>query len=308
MERDLELTETDYDKTEKKRRYYPKMKKQKIVLVTAKAREESNRRVAKGLRRTLKSALDDEGADIYTYFNFHRPSKKLRCRRVPGCMYKYIVIIIVLALQISVPLILVITQFVANPNFVPTSNNFWFKLTGFITMNYSTAVMRKQIVDQVGWIIVDYSRILKRIDPGGHRPSIKWLYVGLYFNLFMIVVIVTTTYLLFCSLSSILDLILNMMALNFVLGIDNEAFGMMPDYARVKEIIEEETTEAINDMVAKADRKGTRIASNISFGMEHAIFYAIVLYSLILPLIFLFYEINIVEFGVLSNLGSSSGL
>lgn len=305
MERDLELTGLDYEKTAQKRKYYPKHKKQKIVLVSSTMREKSNLRVAKGLKRTLRAALEDGGADIYTYFNFHHSAKHLRCKQVPGCMYKYVVITIVLALQISVPLILVTTQFLANPSFVPTSNNFWFKFTGFITMNYSTAVMRKQIVDQVGWIIVDYYRILKKLDASAPRPKNRWLYVGLYFNLMMIVIIVTTTYLLFCSLDSILDLILNMMALNFVLGIDNEAFGMMPDYSRVKEIIEKETLDLVNGMVERANKKGTRIASVLSFGVEHIIFYGIVLYSLILPTIFLFYQINKVEFGVLSILPSS---
>jgi hypothetical protein len=199
-------------------------------------------------------------------------------------------------LQIAIPIILLAVQFLNNSNFVPVVDNFWFRITGFIAMSYSVASLRKKIMDQVSWIMIDNNKILSRIDNKIPKPKTACLYLGLYINMIMTCVIMTNVYMLFCVSESLLDLILNMLALNFLMEIDNEAFGMMANYSRIEEVIKDEAKHQIDTMVERANFHNTRIASKFTVSIEYVIFYTIVIYSLVLPFIFIFYNIKNAEF------------
>lgn len=294
--------------------------------------QDSNRRFAEVLTSTFQAAVDNDGVDLYTYFNYvnrirdnkisdmneqsdsvkqsvkssskspFNPSLCIRFLRIllslPGKIYTVFTVSVILAIQLFIPILLLAVQLLVNSDFTPANDNFWFRLVGFFTMSHSTAVLRKQIVDQVSWNIINNNKILNRIDSKIPKPHARCLYVGLYINLFMSLVVTTNIYLLFCQSSTLLDLILNMLALNFLLYVDNDAFKMMANNDKIKEIILEDAKNQIDTMVERANHYEVRMIRRSSHILvEYIIFYIVAFYSMALPLCFLFYHIKDVSFG-----------
>lgn len=304
MERDIPLSPIDNEKTlkvwEKSSHRHGRTKRPKVLGLNPTLREESNRRVSEGLRLTFSSSIEDEGVDIYTYFNFYGRIRKSssRFRRFSRTTFRYILLLVVLSLHVLVPFILLVTQLLSNSDFLPTSDNFWFRFAGAVIMAYSAADLYRQIVNQVNWIVIDNNKILRRINRGSPRPKTAWLRVGLYINMMMFLVIVTNTYLLFCMSQKLLDLILNMLSLNFFLNTDNYAFKMMADYSQVTDVVKAVVKQQIEGMEALANAEDTKISTKMGLSFDYILFYLIVIYATVLPLVFVFYGAGEWEFGV----------
>lgn len=266
--------------------------------------KKSNARTVEYLRKTLDSALDSGGVDIYTYFNFigeisHKSDntqvveKRHRLKRFligfPSKFYKIYTAAIVIAIQIIVPCVLLASQ-LSNLNFQPISNGGWFRLVGFLVMSYSVADLRSQIMGQVNWTMIDNNKIIGRISNKIARPRIVWLYIGLYTNMVMSLVVSTNIYLLYCASESIIDLILNTVALNFLLLIDNSAFSMLVNNSDVLNVVKTKAEEQINTMYEKANFHEVRIVRRMRPTLEYYMFYLISLYTLVLPFVFLLYN------------------
>jgi len=302
MDRDLPLTPSDKQKSlqvwEKKRKK-GRAKPTPIRGVDVATKEDSNRRVGEGLVQTFESSLDNDGVDVYTYFAFYRRAGRSpnKCKKVARNAYRLGLLFVVLALQVLVPFILLVAQLSNNSDFLPISDNFWFRFSGSIIMFYSAADLYRQIVNQVNWIIIDNNKIIRRIDTEAPRPKTVFLRLGLYINMIMLVVVITNTYLLFCMSQKLLDLILNMLALNFFLGLDNYAFKMMADYARVEKVIKAAVEQQIEALVAHANSSQTKISTKMGISPDYILFYIVVLYASTLPLVFFFYRVDDLGFG-----------
>ena len=140
--------------------------------------------------------------------------------------------------------------------------------------------------------MIDNNKIIRRISKKIVRPNIVWLYIGLYTNMIMSVVVCTNIYLLYCASTSIIDLILNTVALNFLLLIDNSAFNMLVSNSDVMEIVRRRAEEQIDTMLEKANFHEIRIIRRMHPTLEYYLFYAVSIYTLVLPFVFLLYDIN----------------
>jgi hypothetical protein len=266
--------------------------------------KKSNRKTVEYLKKTLDSAIESGGVDIYTYFNFigeisHKSDqppvveKKHRLKRFlisfPTKFYKIYTAVIVIAIQLIVPCVLLVSQ-LRDVNFQPVDNSGWFRLVGFLVMSYSVADLRSQIMGQVNWIMIDNNKIIGRISKKIKRPRIPWLYIGLYTNMIMSLVVSTNIYLLYCASESIIDLILNTVALNFLLLIDNSAFNMLVNNSDVMNIVKARAREQIDTMYEKANFHEIRIVRRMHPTLEYYMFYLVSLYTIVLPFIFLLYN------------------
>lgn len=298
-EYDKHLSTEHVARVMKKRRIKKQNRFHKIVM-------KSNAKIVDYLKKTIDSALSSGGVDIYTYFNFigeishgtEQPTvveKTHRFKRFmisfPTKFYKFYTALIVIAIQLVVPCVLLTAQ-LYNANFQPIIANIWFRIVGFLVMSYSTADLRNQIIDQVNWIMIDNNKIIRRISKKIVRPNIVWLYIGLYTNMIMSVVVCTNIYLLYCASTSIIDLILNTVALNFLLLIDNSAFNMLVSNSDVMEIVRRRAEEQIDTMLEKANFHEIRIIRRMHPTLEYYLFYAVSIYTLVLPFVFLLYDIN----------------
>ena len=302
MDRDLPLTPSDKQKSlqvweKRKKRRRAKPTPIKGVDITTK--EDSNRRVGEGLVQTFESSLDNDGVDVYTYFAFYRRAGRSSTiwKKATRTAYRLGLLFVVLALQVLVPFILLVAQLSNNSDFLPISDNFWFRFSGSIIMFYSAADLYRQIVNQVNWIIIDNNKIIRRIDSEAPRPRTIFLRLGLYVNMIMLVVVITNTYLLFCMSQKLLDLILNMLALNFFLGLDNYAFKMMAYYARVEKVIKAAVEQQIEALINHANVSQTKISTKMGISPDYILFYMVVMYATTLPLVFFFYRVGRLGFG-----------
>lgn len=291
-------------------RKYRRTKRLKQQENLRKLTEDSNRRISEILLKNMETVLED-GVDVYAYFNYHtravdvqgdfkitkRHKIKKLCFKIPNTMYKYGVAVIVISIQLFIPVMLLITQLFASGSFTPVANNLWFRITGFLTMSHSTAVLRKQIINQVSWAIIDNNRIMNRIQQNVQKPKTRCLFIGLYINMFMSIIVVTNIYIMYCQSTAIIDLLLNMLALNFLLDIDNDAFKMMVGNDRITDIIKSDMTNQVLTMVERANYNQVRIIKKMKISPEYIVFYIVALYSIALPFLFLFYNIIHVELG-----------
>jgi hypothetical protein len=294
-------------------RSYRKSKRIKEQQTMQNITRDSNRRISEVLLKNVQRAVDDGGVDVYAYFNYHNRIKhtesssdginitdiattrykcKKFCFRLPNQLYKYGVAVIVILIQICVPVILLVTQMLIFDNFTPSAHNVWFRIVGFLTMSHSTAVLRKQIINQVSWQIIDNNKVLARIDPETPRPRTKCLFIGLYVNMLMSLVVITNIYILYCQTEEIINLILNMVALNFLLDIDNDAFKMMVGNDKVEEIILQDAENQIKTLIERANYHEIRIVRKMKITLEYVLFYLIVAYSMCLPFLFMFHDVN----------------
>lgn len=294
-------------------RSYRKTKRLKEQQAMQNIIRDSNRRISEVLLKNVQRAVDDGGVDVYAYFNYHNRIKhtesssdginitdiattrykcKRFCFRLPNQVYKYGVAVIVILIQFCVPVILLVTQILIFDDFTPTAHNVWFRIVGFLTMSHSTAVLRKQIVNQVSWQIIDNNKVLARIDPETPRPRTKCLFIGLYINMIMSLVVITNIYILYCQTEEIINLILNMVALNFLLDIDNDAFKMMVGNDKVEEIILQDAENQIKTLIERANYHEIRIVRKMKITLEYVLFYLIVAYSMCLPFLFMFHDVS----------------
>lgn len=266
--------------------------------------KKSNRKARKYLNNLIDSTVAHDGIDIYGYCSYNvsggtagRSRRELILRHYPSKLYKLLTICAAISVQILIPCILLTVQ-ISEGNFYPKNNNALFRFVGFLILLYTTSDLRNQIVSQMSWVMIDNNRILHRIDPTVERPRIRCMYVGMYVNIIISIVITTNTYMLYCNSCTIVDLITSTVILNFLLMIDNTAVTMMSNAARVEARMIEAAKEQIKSIIEAANRKNVRVVRRFRPTVEHVLFYITTLYSLALPLLFLFYDVRELELGL----------
>jgi hypothetical protein len=105
--------------------------------------------------------------------------------------------------------------------------------------------------------MISNNRLWKKLNINKDKQQrIKMMYLGLYINMLMSVIVTLNTYLLYCQTETLIDMLLNTVALNFLLAVDNEAMGMLTDANDVAEMIEEKAQYQIRKIRHGATRKG----------------------------------------------------
>lgn len=264
----------------------------------------SNRKAKRYLDNLIESTVAHDGVDIYGYCSYNTTSgregksfKELIFRHYPARLYKLLTVVAAISVQIFIPVVLLTTQ-IADGDFYPKNNNLLFRIVGFLVLIYTTADLRNQIVSQLSWVMIDNNRILHRIDPTIERPRIRCMYIGMYVNILMSIVITTNTYLLYSASCSIVDLITSTIILNFLLSIDNATISMMSNAARIEARMIDAAKLQIKNIIKAANAKNVRVVRRFRPTVEHVLFYITTLYSLILPLVFLFYNVTELELGL----------
>jgi hypothetical protein len=280
-----------------------------------------NDRFADYLKETIDHLMENDGIDIYAYHCFRRTVKKSNKEPDNPDMYQYekenrkctekfnhayhsmgdfinvwLTTIVVIGIQVGIPIMLLISQIAEGP-FYPSNDNAFFRIAGFLLLFYSTLDLRKQIINQITWAMISNNRLWKKLNINKDKqPRIKMMYLGLYINMLMSVIVTLNTYLLYCQTETLIDMLLNTVALNFLLAVDNEAMGMLTDANDVAEMIEEKAQYQIRKIRHGATRKGILLPNLIRPHAESALFMLIYIYTTVIPCVFMLHNVSNLTF------------
>jgi hypothetical protein len=110
------------------------------------------------------------------------------------------------------------------------------------------------------------------------------------------IIITSNVYLLYCQTQTLIDTLLNSAALNYLLHIDNDAVKLIQDSSDVVNLIKDKASEHIDRLRVEANRKRIFLPTLMRAYAEDVFFIILYLYTLAVPLIFIFYNANDWEF------------
>lgn len=257
-----------------------------------------NDNFSKYLQQSVSNIIECDGVDIYAYHCYRSAMPTDDEVSSIGDMYKlvgqklnvWLTTMAVMCIQVFVPFVLIVAQLLSG-NFYPINNNVIFRLCGGLLLLYSTLDLRKQIINQLSWAMITHNHIWNQLGINRYKqPRLRMMGIGLTINMLMSIVVTGNIYLLYCQTDSLIDMLLNTVALNFLLSIDNEAMSMLEDANDVIEEIKISATYQINKIRKRANRDSIPLPSQIRPQVEDVAFAIIYIYTLAMPAVFMFYN------------------